>query len=164
VASFDENREIAAYDQTLFSIGLDALLCELRDSGLAVALVTSGSRKRMNAVIDLFELAQWLDVAVCLEDAPREKPAPDLFLAAAAALDVSPDACLVIEDSPRGFAAARAAGMVVLGFTAYSAPTSLRAGADAYLGSFEGLNVAELRAIWQTCVEPSAALGEPSVS
>ena len=154
-ASYDEDREIAVYDQTLFSTGLQALLSELRDSELAVALATSGSRKRMNAVIDLFALAPLLDVAVCREDAPREKPAPDLFLAAAAALDVSPDACLVIEDSPRGFAAARAAGMKVLGFTAYAASTSLRVGADAYFPSFEGLDLAELQAMWKRLVGPA---------
>lgn len=44
------------------------------------------------------------------------KPAPDLFLHAAADLGVAPSACLVVEDSPHGVAAAHAAGMSVLGF------------------------------------------------
>jgi HAD superfamily hydrolase (TIGR01509 family) len=44
------------------------------------------------------------------------KPAPDLFLHAAAALDVAPAHCLVIEDSVNGVTAARAAGMEVWGF------------------------------------------------
>ncbi|MDD2868517.1 HAD-IA family hydrolase [Neomegalonema sp.] len=46
----------------------------------------------------------------------RGKPAPDLFLHAAAALEVPPERCLVIEDSPAGVEAARAAGMRVAGF------------------------------------------------
>ena len=46
----------------------------------------------------------------------RPKPAPDLFLFAAAAMNVEPGRCLVVEDSPSGIAAARAAGMPVLGF------------------------------------------------
>lgn len=41
----------------------------------------------------------------------RAKPAPDLFLLAAARMGVAPRSCLVIEDSPLGIAAARAAGM-----------------------------------------------------
>jgi len=45
------------------------------------------------------------------------KPAPDLFLFAAAEMGVAPDRCLVIEDSPPGVTGARAAGMRVLGFT-----------------------------------------------
>jgi beta-phosphoglucomutase-like phosphatase (HAD superfamily) len=47
----------------------------------------------------------------------RGKPAPDLFLHAAASMRAHPRNCLVIEDSPAGVAAARAAGMRVLAFT-----------------------------------------------
>ncbi|MEE2777161.1 MAG: HAD family hydrolase [Acidobacteriota bacterium] len=49
---------------------------------------------------------------------PHPKPAPDLFLHAAAALEVAPDRCLVIEDSPHGVEAAIAAGMTAVGLTA----------------------------------------------
>lgn len=49
-------------------------------------------------------------------DVPHGKPAPDLFLAAAAAKGVAPEACLVIEDSLPGVRAAMAAGMTCLGF------------------------------------------------
>jgi beta-phosphoglucomutase-like phosphatase (HAD superfamily) len=41
----------------------------------------------------------------------RVKPAPDLFLLAAARLGVAPERCVVFEDSPNGIRAARAAGM-----------------------------------------------------
>ena len=47
----------------------------------------------------------------------RGKPAPDLFLHAAAAMGAPTQACLVVEDSSAGVEAARAAGMAVLGFT-----------------------------------------------
>jgi beta-phosphoglucomutase-like phosphatase (HAD superfamily) len=49
-------------------------------------------------------------------DVPRGKPAPDLFLAAAAAEGVAPGGCIVIEDSVPGVRAAMAAGMTCLGF------------------------------------------------
>lgn len=45
------------------------------------------------------------------------KPAPDLFLHAARALGVEPSRCIVVEDSPAGVLAAKAAGMKVFAFT-----------------------------------------------
>ncbi len=50
-------------------------------------------------------------------EVPRGKPAPDLFLHAAARLDAAPGACVVVEDSQAGVAAGLAAGMAVIGFT-----------------------------------------------
>jgi HAD superfamily hydrolase (TIGR01509 family) len=47
----------------------------------------------------------------------RGKPAPDLFLHASAAMGVAPDYCVVVEDSPAGIAAGKAAGMRVVAFT-----------------------------------------------
>lgn len=50
------------------------------------------------------------------EHVTKAKPAPDLFLHAAAALDIAPADCLVLEDSVNGVIGARAAGMTVWGF------------------------------------------------
>lgn len=49
-------------------------------------------------------------------ETPRSKPFPDVYLAAAAALGVAPERCLVIEDSVPGIAAGRAAGATVWGY------------------------------------------------
>ena len=51
------------------------------------------------------------------------KPSPDLFLFAAASCRVAPEACLVVEDSPAGVTAARAAGMPAIGFIGASHAT-----------------------------------------
>ncbi|PPB82394.1 HAD superfamily hydrolase (TIGR01509 family) [Albidovulum inexpectatum] len=50
------------------------------------------------------------------EDVARPKPAPDLYLHAARALNVPPGACIVVEDSATGARAAAAAGMACLGY------------------------------------------------
>jgi sugar-phosphatase len=60
----------------------------------------------------------------------RGKPYPDPYLAAARALGVSPEDCLVIEDAPAGIAAGRAAGATVWAVTSTHAASELSA-ADA---------------------------------
>lgn len=68
----------------------------------------------------------------------RGKPDPDLFLEAAAAESVSPDACVVIEDSLAGVQAAVAAGMTCLGFSPDGDGARLRqAGALPFASMFE---------------------------
>lgn len=63
----------------------------------------------------------------------RGKPAPDLFLHAAAAMDVAPNRCLVVEDTPIGVQAGTAAGMVVLGYAGtVGASAMTAAGAIAF--------------------------------
>jgi beta-phosphoglucomutase-like phosphatase (HAD superfamily) len=52
------------------------------------------------------------------DDVSRGKPFPDLFLFAAAKMGIDPSAALVIEDSPHGIAAAKAAGMTAVGLLA----------------------------------------------
>jgi beta-phosphoglucomutase-like phosphatase (HAD superfamily) len=62
---------------------------------------------------------------------PRSKPAPDVYLAAAAALRVQPDRCLVVEDTVTGVIAGVAAGARVFGYSppeaGHDAPALLRA-------------------------------------
>ena len=72
------------------------------------------------------------------EDVPHGKPAPDVFLAAAAAQGVAPAACLVIEDSMLGARAAAAAGMDCLGFAPHGNEEVLRReGATPFASMFE---------------------------
>ena len=74
------------------------------------------------------------------DDVAHPKPAPDLFLHAARCLSTEPAACLVVEDSPLGVAAARAAGMTVVGFAAMTPAGRLQdAGAHAVVSSMTEL-------------------------
>ena len=66
------------------------------------------------------------------DDVAHPKPAPDLFLLAARTLGALPGHTTVVEDTPTGVAAARAAGMRVIGFAAMTPASRLKAaGADA---------------------------------
>jgi beta-phosphoglucomutase-like phosphatase (HAD superfamily) len=72
-------------------------------------------------------------------DVPRGKPAPDVFLAAAKAAGVPPEACLVIEDSVPGAMAARAAGMACIGLAPSGDDPALRAVGAVLIRSLDEL-------------------------
>lgn len=68
-----------------------------------------------------------------VQDVGRGKPAPDLFLHAAATMAADPAACVVVEDSGPGVQAARAAGMRVLAFAAGLSPRESLKGPNTIL-------------------------------
>lgn len=78
------------------------------------AVVSSSSHNWVDGWLEKLDLTQHFDTIVCRGDAPRIKPAPDLYLEAAKRLGVNPADCLVIEDSMNGTISAHAAGMKVI--------------------------------------------------
>jgi putative hydrolase of the HAD superfamily len=93
--------------------GVVEVLKNLKEKGISIAVVSSSSHHWVDGWLEKLNLSKYFDEVVCKGDAPRIKPAPDLFLEAAKRLDVSAQNCLVIEDSVNGLNAAKAAGMQV---------------------------------------------------
>jgi alpha,alpha-trehalose phosphorylase len=93
--------------------GVPALLAGLRQRGVAMAVASSSKNAR--AVLERLQIAPYFAALIDGNDAPRSKPDPQVFLVAAGRLGVRPAGCLVVEDAASGVAAARAAGMRVLG-------------------------------------------------
>lgn len=114
-----EARLLDRYRQELRSItGAVDLLQRLEERGIPMAIGTGGSIARMQATLRISGLDRYFpNRAFSADQVARGKPAPDLFLFAAQNLNVAPEACIVIEDSPHGVRAARDAGMMALGFT-----------------------------------------------
>lgn len=80
-------------------------------------VASSSQTERIRLSLDLTGLLPAFEGAIfSASEVANGKPAPDLFLHAAARMGVDPAACLVVEDSPAGVAAGRAAGMRVIGF------------------------------------------------
>jgi HAD superfamily hydrolase (TIGR01509 family) len=105
--------------------GVLSWLRALRARGIPSAVATSAPRANMEALLGGSHLQPYFEALVCAEDVTHNKPAPDLFLAAAARLDVSPAQCLVIEDSLVGVQAARAAGMSCLAISSHRSASEL---------------------------------------
>ena len=104
----------------------------VREAGLRTAVATSADLIKLRAILDAirFHLA-WFDALVDAEQVARNKPAPDVFLAAARRLDLPPQVCLVVEDTVPGIEAARAAGMRCLGlWTTFPREVLAAAGPD----------------------------------
>jgi HAD superfamily hydrolase (TIGR01509 family) len=94
--------------------GVTALLDLLDAHGIARAVATSTQRERAARKLERNGLLRRFDALVGGDEVARGKPAPDIFLAAARALDVPPSVCLVLEDSNSGARAALAAHMAVV--------------------------------------------------
>jgi len=104
----------AAAQQAPIVAGVEAALEQI---ALTKACASNSFTAYVDAVLARTGLARFFGSRVfCADRVPRPKPAPDIYIAAAEALGVESDACLVVEDSAAGVTAASAAGMIVLGF------------------------------------------------
>jgi HAD superfamily hydrolase (TIGR01509 family) len=89
----------------------------VRRLGVRCCVASSSPPDRLSLALSLGGYADLFGPAVfSAVEVARGKPAPDLFLHAAARCGTPPQQCLVIEDSVPGIEAARAAGMVAIGF------------------------------------------------
>ena len=80
-------------------------------------IASSSSHDWLNFCVDRFDYRQHFGANIfSATDVPNGKPAPDIFLHAAAVMRVAPEQALVIEDSPAGIRGAKAAGMTAIGF------------------------------------------------
>ena len=85
-------------------------------------VASSGPEKKLAAALDATDLARYFgDYVFSAYTIGVWKPEPDLFLTAAAALDVAPERCAVIEDSDAGVVAGHRAGMQVFGYDPHGA-------------------------------------------
>jgi len=100
--------------------GAGPLLAGLDAVGVPCALVTASSRAIMEAVLKVTALS--FRVTICGEDVRRGKPDPEPYMLAADRLGVPAAGCVVLEDSPTGIEAARAAGCPVIAVPSVPVP------------------------------------------
>lgn len=91
--------------------GVKELFSMLKEKNYKIALATSAKRDRVEKQIKDKWLKESFDAIVCGDDVEKGKPSPDIFLKAAKEIDVEPENCFVVEDSPAGIKAAFSGGM-----------------------------------------------------
>ena len=120
------DRSFAALEAELQAVpGIAAALDQIT---LPYCIASNGPHGKMRKTLGITGLLPRFEGRLfSAADVARGKPFPDLFLHAARHFNVSPSACLVIEDSPSGIQAAVSAGMSVYGYAAAASEARLLA-------------------------------------
>jgi len=105
-------------DEVMPVAGVLGVLDQLDSAGIGYAVASNGPHAKMDVTLAKTGLKSRLEGnVVSREDVANPKPAPDVYLRAAALLGVEPLECVVVEDSVSGAKAGKAAGMRTLGYT-----------------------------------------------
>ncbi len=91
--------------------GLHALIRALQARGLSLAVASNSRRDYVERALVTCRIENSFRCVVSADQVARGKPAPDVYLAAATCLNIPPDRCLALEDTPIGLRSALDAGM-----------------------------------------------------
>lgn len=114
------------------------VLKHLRQKGVLLACASSSNRRYIMQALKECEIASCFDLITTSDDFKRSKPAPDIYEHCLKQLQVKPEESLVVEDSPIGIQAAKAAKIKV--FARRNPEIALdQSQADAWIDSLEAL-------------------------
>jgi beta-phosphoglucomutase len=129
---------------------------------LGVRMAAASSSKNANRMMQPIRLPSGqglldaFSANVCGREVHQGKPNPEIFLLAAAELQIAPERCIVVEDAPAGIQAARAGGMMGLGVARLGDAALLRAAeANLVVTSLDEVAVEELAA-GRLCRRPTS--------
>lgn len=90
--------------------GLFSMLNYLKTNKIKIAVATATGRDRAELYLDRIGVLEYFDATIYGDMVENGKPAPDIYLAAVAKLNLNPSECVAFEDSPNGLKSASAAG------------------------------------------------------
>ena len=130
--------------------GFEAFIRDLRQHGVKTAVVTSSNMPKMESVFRVRpEFKSLFDAILTSEDFAESKPSPDCYLKGAERFGVSPDECVVLEDSINGLKSGRAAGMYVVGLTTTNTKENIEALSNIQIKDYQDINYQKLNTLWQ---------------
>ena len=120
--------------------GVEKLIKDLFANGMQLILASSASKVTIERVFSRFKLHDYFSHVVSGEDFPKSKPHPAIF-EHAASLSITPkESCIVIEDSTNGVKAAKAAGLLCIGYNSLHSEAQDLTLADIIVQDFEELS------------------------
>jgi HAD superfamily hydrolase (TIGR01509 family) len=129
--------------------GVMELLKELRYNKVKIALASSSSVEVINVFISKLGVGHYFQQIISGDFVEKGKPAPDIFIHTAQALQESSANCVVIEDSANGVKAAKAAGMKCIGFLSPNSGAQDLSPADMVVDDFTKLTVSIIKALYE---------------
>lgn len=124
---------------------LIAFLEDLKQHNTVCAIASSGLRNGVTAKLNILKIAQYFSVIVTGSEVQEHKPSPESYLYTMQKLGLSPDDCVIFEDSLTGIQAGRAAGCRVVGFTQYNPPKEPVDDVIATVGSWSDISYGKLK-------------------
>jgi len=124
-----------------------ALIKELHDKGVRLAVASSSSHRFVKSVLTTIGLEGYFSVIHSAESVKNGKPAPDIYLKTAKILNVRPQNVIAIEDTRTGIQSAKKAGMKCIGFLNGRNTMDALQYSDFVINSFETLNYDMIRKI-----------------
>lgn len=159
ISSYGERKQQLFYQaasEIRMCAGVIDLLRELQSAGIPIAVATSASRQRAHTLLGALDLVPYFSFVVTGDDVGQGKPDPTIFNLTARLLGVTPQCCLVAEDSWTGVHAAKLAGMRCLAIAeGERAVRLLSEGADCVVPSLAGLSLNNLRDLFRTSRVPA---------
>ncbi len=127
--------------------GTRELIRALREAGWKMAIGSSGPPANVQVAVDGLDLHEIISVRINGRMVKEGKPHPEIFLTAAAGIDMPPSRCVVIEDAPVGVEAAHRAGMKVLGLASTGRTVAELHAADRVVETLCAISPADLAAL-----------------
>jgi beta-phosphoglucomutase len=129
--------------------GIPQFIKMLKNGGLKIGIYSGASRDDIDLMLEGSDFADCFDVIVCADDVEKGKPDPEGYIKALSLINekyksaIQPAQCIVIEDSQWGIAAAKKAGMKIIGVT-NSYPANELEDADLIIDSVSDLKISDL--------------------
>jgi len=117
--------------------GLLTLLDHLKTLGLPMAVGTSSGRAYATRILRNHHLIDRFAFILCREDVTRHKPDPEIYRTASTRFELNPAEVMVLEDTPTGLAAAKAAGTFAVGVPHDHSPATDLTAADLIVPSLD---------------------------
>ncbi|WP_435357186.1 HAD family hydrolase [Emticicia sp. SJ17W-69] len=128
--------------------GLLEFIEDLKANGVKTGIATSAPYLNMELILSKLPLRDKMQSLLASEDVSTHKPNPEVYLKSALNLDISPERCVVFEDSFSGVTAGKAAGAKVVGVLSTYKKEELPP-CDSYIVDYQGLTYQKIKNLFE---------------